>query len=381
MQIIKLDKRIVKVILTHHDLDVDRHFDNTLYLERAGILTFGDMNSRIFRSTLSKRGMEPTLLDLCFEDDKSIGLDMPRTWYLNKGKHALSIAHYYNYLNFHGVVEKFDPETFNEEIVNSYGRIACIEIYNEAKLLDHLDDSGYPYFGTPRTLTECVRYLEGWNIIDYPRLKGYATFSKFIELWCRLYFPRFNAAEWHLGKEQSQRINKERISNVRESVRFFWENFLLQKHPKIAPEDIEIDILSPTFMEKRQPDILFLSEDLFSKQNPSSVEIFRNLTRRMKKNKIFFAKEKSNLAYKNALLAREQYPNCLIVLLENDSSMPSNFTLINPIKHSLNTDIVLSTKVLRKIIEEYSRYTGKPYQRLSQKKKERTFLVGVRRGN
>ena len=59
---------------------------------------------------------------------------MPKTWYLNKGKHALSIAMYYNYLNFHGIVENKNLGTFNEKIAKEYGRIACIEVYQEEDL-------------------------------------------------------------------------------------------------------------------------------------------------------------------------------------------------------------------------------------------------------
>jgi len=364
MQIIELGNKILKVIFSYHDINVDLHFSNTQYLESAGILTFGDMNSRIFESVLKRQDHHSSILNLCFDDDKSIGLDMPRTWYLNKGKHALAIAHYYNYLNFHGVVEQHNLDSFNKKIVETYGHVACIEIYNEVTLLDNLTKSGYQFFGTPRTLTECVRYLEGWDLIQYPRLKGYATFSKYIELWCRLYFPQFNSAEWHLGKEKSLKINRKRPTNVRTGVRFFWEHFLLQKHHRVDAEDVEVDILSPKFCEKRQPDIILISEDLFSKNNNSGVELFANLTTKLKRNSIYLSKHKNEKAMKNAMLAREQYPNSLIVLMENDLSMPCNFSLINPIKHSINIDIVLSTSAVKTIIENYKQYTGQKYKHL-----------------
>ena len=99
MLINELSSKILKITFSHSDIDIDSHFSNTQYLENAGILTFGDMATRIFEKTLRKREYEPVLLNLCFEDDKSIGLDMPRTWYIKKGKHALAIDHYYNYLN------------------------------------------------------------------------------------------------------------------------------------------------------------------------------------------------------------------------------------------------------------------------------------------
>lgn len=146
---------------------------------------------------------------------------MPKVWYLNKGKHALSIATYYNYLNWHGVVENKNLITFNKKIAADYGRISCIEIYLEDELKSFLDSHKIQYFGTPRTLTECFRYLEGWNLKKYPRLKGYAVFSKFIELWSRINFPHFNSQEWYLGKEKSNKINHGgKVSNVRESIQF-----------------------------------------------------------------------------------------------------------------------------------------------------------------
>ncbi len=138
MKIEKISNSIIKVIVDKNDYDLDEYYDNLIYLEKQNILTFGDTNFRVFEKFFVEHGYQPEALDLCLDDDKSIGLDMPKTWYLNKGKNALSIATYYNYLNFHGVVETKHLDTFNQNIAKDYGRIACIEIYLEKELKQFL---------------------------------------------------------------------------------------------------------------------------------------------------------------------------------------------------------------------------------------------------
>lgn len=353
MKIQKIADKIVRVTVEKEDYNLDEYYDNLIFLEKRKILTFGDTNFRVLEKFLLNNGYNPELLNLCIDDDKSIGLEMPKTWYLNKGKHALSIATYYNYLNFHGIVENKNLETFNATIANDYGRVACIEVYDEKELKHFLELHKIEYFGTPRTLTECIRYLEGWSIEKYPRLKGYATFSKFIELWSQINFPHFNANEWYLGKEQSNVINKDGLTNVRESIRYFWENYLLKKHRYLCDEDVEVDILGgDIFYKIRQPKIILMSEDLFSTEN-SDYEIFKNLTRRLFKKKIYISSLKNSFPKKNADAARIIYPDSLIVLIENDEHFSRNFSLINPIKHALSEDVVVATKILRYIIEYY----------------------------
>lgn len=353
MKIEKIDSRVIKVIADQNDYNIDEYYANLIFLESKNILTFGDTNYRVFEKFFIEKGYDPKALDLCLDDDKSIGLEMPKVWYLNKGKHALSIAAYYNYLNWHGIVENKNLETFNKKIADDYGRIACIEVYLEEELKSFLDLHKIEYFGTPRTLTECVRYLEGWSVEKYPRLKGYATFSKFIELWSKINFPQFNSGEWHLGKEKSNQINKAgQVSNVRKAIRYFWQNHLLKKHEKVSAEDVEIDILSGKFHRIRQPKIILLSEDLFSDRN-SDYEIFKNLTKKLSKEKIYISKLKNDFQAKNAKIANEIYPDSLIVLLENDGSFNRNFSLINPIKQAINADVVMATKILRYILETH----------------------------
>ncbi len=356
MKIQKVDNKIIKIIVEKDDYNLDEYYDDLIFLESKNILTFGDTNFRVLEKFFLNNGYKPEQLDLSLYDDKSIGLEMPKTWYLNKGKHALSIATYYNYLNFHGIVENKNLETFNKKIAKEYGRVACIEIYSEKEFKSFLDFHKIEYFGTPRTLTECVRYLEGWSIEKYPRLKGYATFSKFIELWSQINFSHFNAKEWHLGKKKSNQINKNSLTNVRKSVRYFWENYLLKKHEKISDEDIEIDILGDgKFHKIRQPEIILMSEDLFSEEN-SDHEIFKNLTKRLSKKKIYISNYKNNFPEKNARVARIVYPDSLIVLIENDEHSSRNFSLINPIKQALSEDVVVATKILRYILENHSKY-------------------------
>ena len=356
MKIIKVSEKIIKIIVDQSDYRLDEYYENLVFLEKKNILTFGDTNFRVFDKFFIKNRYKPELLDLCLDDDKSIGLERPKTWYLNKGKHALSIAMYYNYLNFHGIVENKNIETFNFKIAKKYGRVACIEVYLEDDLKQFLDHHKIEYFGTPRTLTECVRYLEGWNIEKYPRLKGYATFSKLIELWSRINFSHFNSSEWYLGKEKSKLLNKNGLTNVRKAVKYFWENYLLKKHRSILAEDIEVDILGgDKFHKIRQPKIILLSEDLFSNEN-SSYEIFKNLTRKLSKEKMYISMAKNNFPEKNAEIARMVFPNSLIVLIENNNNLYRNFSLLNPIKQVLNTDTVIATKILKYLLENYDEY-------------------------
>jgi len=347
-----IDKNIAKVVVEKDDYNLDDYCDNLIFLEAKNILTFGDTNYRIFERFFTENGYNPESLDLCLDDDKSIGLEVPQTWYLNKGKHALSIAAYYNYLNFREIVENKSLTTFNKKIADEYGRIACIEIYLEKELKLFLDFHKIEYFGTPRTLTECVRYLEGWNIKKYPRLKGYATFSKFIELWSKTNFPYFNADEWYLGKEKSIQINKTGgVTNVRKAVRYFWQNYLLKKHRYLSDEDVEMDILGGIkFRDIRQPKIILMSEDLFSEEN-SDYEIFKNSTRKLSEEKIHISKSKNDYPRKNAEIAKILYPDSLIVLIENDEKIHRNFSLMNSVKQSLNTDVVVATKILRSMLE------------------------------
>lgn len=353
MKIEKINEKIIKIIVNQDDYNLDDYYDNLIFLESKNVLTFGDTNYRVFEKYFTEKGYNPEPLDLCLDDDKSIGLEMPKVWYLNKGKHALSIATYYNYLNWHGVVENKDLITFNKKIAENYGRISCIEVYLEDELKSFLDSHQIQYFGTPRTLTECFRYLEGWNLKKYPRLKGYAVFSKFIELWSRINFPHFNSQEWYLGKEKSNKINHQgKVTNVREAIQYFWQNYLLKKHNTISEEDVEIDILGGKFHSIRQPKIIMLSEDLFSKKN-SENEIFKNLTKKLSKKKIFISKLKNNFPIKNAQIAEEIYPDALVVLIENDVNFNRNFSLINPIKQAVNTDVVIATKILKYILKNY----------------------------
>ncbi len=353
MKIEKISGKLIRVIVDQNDYNLDHYYEDLIFLESKNILTFGDTNYRIFEKYFFEQGYNPEQLDLCFDDDKSIGLEMPKVWYLNKGKHALSIAAYYNYLNWHGVVENKNLTTFNKKISKKYGRISCIEIYLEDELKLFLDSHKIQYFGTPRTLTECFRYLEGWNLKKYPRLKGYAIFSKFIELWSRINFPYFNSQEWYLGKEKSNKINhKKGITNVREAIQYFWQNYLLKKRNPISEEDVEIDILGGKFHKIRQPKIIMLSEDLFSNKN-SDNEIFGNLTEKKLKKKIFISKLKNDFPLKNAKIAKEMYPDTMIILIENEVNLNRNFSLINPIKQAVNTDVVIATKILKYILKTY----------------------------
>ncbi len=353
MKLEKINEKLIKIIVNQDDYNLDDYCADLIFLESKNILTFGDTNLKLFEKFFIENGYNLEPLDLCPDDDKSIGLDISKTWYLNKGKYALSLAAYYNYLNFYEIIENKNLKTFNKKIVDEYGRIACIEIFLEKELKILLDFHKIKYFGTPRTLTECVRYLEGWNIDEYPRLKEYATFSKFIELWSRINFPYFDADKWYLGKEKSNYINKSgQSTNVRKAVKYFWQNYLLKKYEHLSSEDVEIDILECNkFYKIKQPKVILISEDLFSEIN-SDCEIFKDLTKKLSKEKIYISKLKNNFPQKNADIAKILYPDSLIVLIENEKSLHKNFSLINPIKQEFNGNIIIATKILRFIFEK-----------------------------
>lgn len=66
---------------------------------------------------------------------------------------------------------------------------------------------------------------------------------------------------------------------------------------------------------------------------------------------MYISKSKNNFPLKNAEIAASIYPDSLIVLIENDKSFNRNFSLINPIKQSLNPDTVIATKILKYVLE------------------------------
>jgi hypothetical protein len=328
----KIEKHIVKFTISKNDYSARNYEENLNFLESKKIVSFGDMNTKILEKFFKEKGYNPKPIDLCLDDDKSIGLEVPKTWYLNRGRFALSIAAYYNFLNFQEISENNKLLNSNKEITDKYGMISCIEIYLEKELRQLISSKKIKYFSTPRTLTECIRYLEGWNIQEYPRLKDYAAFSKFIELWSSTNFPNFNRKEWYLGKYKSSITNRKNKSNIREAVKYFWMNYLLKRREQLLDKDIEIDILEgEKFANIRQPNVILISEELFGKD------------KKMLKN---------SHTMKNARAAKKIYPKAIIVVIENDKSIKRPSSLLSSVKYGVNNDVIIAVKIIKTMFDK-----------------------------
>ena len=159
LNIRKIESRIYVCDLnnSHNNLDLET-------TSKLPILTYGGLNTDILADLLSEEGYQVHQDELCPEDDEDIGLRMPDVWYLNKGAGALSIPMYYSFMQLKASVLDGTAFEENKEIVDTFGRVSLIEVYHEKKLFEKLDAEGVKYFSTPRTLTECTRVLEGWDI-------------------------------------------------------------------------------------------------------------------------------------------------------------------------------------------------------------------------
>lgn len=82
MKIEKINKKVVIITVDQSDYNLDEYYDNLIFLETKNILTYGDTNYKIFEKYFEQKGYNPEPLDLCIDDDKSIGLEMPKVWYL-----------------------------------------------------------------------------------------------------------------------------------------------------------------------------------------------------------------------------------------------------------------------------------------------------------
>jgi len=323
--------------LTHHggniyisqhkkDVDIDLVQRNLIFLADKGLATFGNISTEILRPELERANFRIEKNDLCFEDDLTLGLQMPETWYINRGVNALSTSMYYNFLNFKEMAKSEVLFTKNKAASEQYGRIGIVEIYLQDRLEEFLLANGIDYFGTPKTLTECMRVLEGWDIKRVPRLKSYVPYSEFIKLWCKEYYPKFKESEWGLGEKKSKIIlDGTGTTNIRESIKFFWQNYLLKKEEKISSGDVEIDVLSPRFSENRKPDYILIGEDIFSEKENNQLINFKEFTT----GKIISAghsNEKNEKDLATAQLAEKLFPEAKIIIFRNLPLMP-NFTM------------------------------------------------------
>jgi hypothetical protein len=349
MQVVKLEDRIFEVTASRM-VDADRIHEDLSFMEQAGMLTFGDQTTRILADEFRKREYDVELTDLCYEDDLSLGLQMPETWYLNRGLYAISISMYFNFLNYKEMAKDGQLYAKNAEVARDFGRIAAIEIYLEDDLQKQLRDKRY--FGTPRTLTECMRVLEGWDLDQIPRLKKYVTYANFIRLWCSINFPGYKDEEWGMGKQASRAaFESAGTTNVRQGIVFFWQNYLEKRTDKIAPEDIEVDILDPGFQTERQPQYVLLGEDIFAE--PSLDTGFEMVFRSFSESKVirFPRNAKSNdMQYKTAALVRQRFPSATVIMFKNPPSMPAfTMTKFDEVKEGVSREVAVVANGIRHV--------------------------------
>ncbi len=334
------------------NINIDLIQRNLITLADMGICTFGNMNTDILRPVLEKEGYLIDKNDLCFEDDLTLGLQMPDTWYLNRSVAAISISMYYNFLNYKEMAKSGVLFTKNKTAFDNFGRTGIIEVYHQDKLEEFLLSNGIDYFGVPKTLTECMRVLEGWDTKRVPRLRSYVPYSEFIRLWCRDYYPDFKESEWDLGEFKSRLIlDGTGSTNVRDAIKFFWKNHLLKKKQKISSGDVEIDILSRRFYENRQPDYILIGEDIFSESETAEYIDFKEFTSG-NVHKAYRLKEKNGKDIETALMAERLFPNSKIVVFRNDNPLP-NFTMckLDEIKNGINREVGIIAEVLISLIK------------------------------
>ena len=339
-KLIHLENNIYSVTLTK-EVDVDNIQRNLLNIADSGLITFGHINTEI----LPFENVEHN--DLCLFDDQTLGLEMPNTWYLNKGTNALSISMYYNFLNYKEMAKQNRLFTKNSEIADRYGRIAMIELYWQTEVEDFLSKNEIQYFGTPKTLTECMRVLEGWNLKLTPRLYSYTGFASAIHGWCKENFVGYKEEFWSKSREENEVILAEHgTTNIREGIKEYWKKVLLNKQPKVNPGDVEIDVLSYRFYENRQPAIILIGEDVFSEAPTPEKITFRRFSNSETMHS-YRSYEKSNKPLLNARLAQERFPDSKIILLETKQGLP-NFSLckLDEIKQGISLEVGQIAEVL-----------------------------------
>ena len=248
---------------------------------------------------------------------------MPDVWYLNKGMAALSIATYYNNI-VHQKAFEVPNFVHNLTIAKDFGRRGMVEIYIQDDLEKELNSKNMDYFGTPATITECVRILEGWCLKEYPRLNGYLTFSDLMKTWSQENAPMYDEQGWFLGRKKSKQLLAETgTTNVRDCAKHFWKNYLLKKEPRIESNDVEIDVVDPRFATERSPHTILIgsdiSEEVYGVKSPSTDE-------------------------RMVELAQQQYANSQII------SLDLRLIKSDGIKTTLDSEVAAITNVLRELI-------------------------------
>ncbi|RMF05195.1 hypothetical protein D6764_05315 [Candidatus Woesearchaeota archaeon] len=257
---------------------------------------------------------------------------------------------YYNFLQFKSMVKNGKLMKDNFEAGEKFGRIAVLEIYLQPGLEKMLEEENAPYFGTKKTLTECVRVLEGWDLERVPRLKSYVQYANEIEAWARDNFADYNRDEWFLGKEKSKDILRSRgTTNVREAVKAFWQNYLLNKEPRIAEDDVEIDIVWPEFREKRKPDIILVGEDIFNMNGEKNINdiVFRTSEKTVR---IPMREEQNEKPFINAEFASDMFPSAEVYVVRYKGPVRFTLTKYDEVKEGVNHEVADLTRILANIL-------------------------------
>jgi len=314
--------------------------------KEIGLGTYGGVNTDVLYREIAKVGYNIEREEICASDDDDIGLRMPNFWPINFGKHALSTAMYYvkEQMRYTSGFESFP--SWNREARKQLGWISLIEIYDINDVLTDLNERRISYFSTPRTLMECVRFLEDWGM---DRLGEYRDYSEEIEKWSKKQ-GFYDRSEWHLGREQSKSLMKQekRRTNVRLCVNEYWKQVLCDRG--FNPNDRELDILSPEYEQQRDPKIVLVGEDFFpldgrftSNKSDETITFkynFRDIQHVIPVN----TSDPKNTSIANAELLREKYPQAKIGLMTYGNKSGKLFKLIKEdgVKEGPSEEVVYS---------------------------------------
>jgi len=310
--------------------------------------TYGGMNTDILYDEYCQIFSDVKRDEICPTDDEDIGLRMPEFWPINLGNDSLSIAMYYckEQMRYSSGFNNFP--NWNTDIRKKYGWNSIVELFNYNNVYQRIIKEKINYFSTPFTLTECMRYLEGWQL---ERLNVYKSYALKIFDWAKKQ-PFYVKNEWFLGRDESRNFIKlnNRITNVRYCVKMYWQNYLLNKPIQLG--DKELNIVSRKFSDDRRPEIVLIGEDFFPLKgrfddNDNSISdkiVFTyNFINRLQHSIPLKHKKDSINNEGNAILLKKKYPNANIIILSYEEGNKL-FKLIKDdnIKEGISIEIVLS---------------------------------------
>ena len=146
--------------------------------KEISLVTYGGVNTDVLYREIKNAGFEIDREEICASDDDNIGLRMPNFWPINFGPHSLSTAMYYakEQIRYASGFDTFPR--WNRSARDNLGWISLLEVYDINEIVRDLNEKKINHFSTPRTLMECARYLEGWELA---RLEDYVYLSQEIE--------------------------------------------------------------------------------------------------------------------------------------------------------------------------------------------------------